>query len=767
MLFVRSEFSYDRFNSKADWIYRVWQHEKYQGEDFINVATSLPMAGAIQRNYPDVEATCRVYSFNPIVKIDQSSFTQSVCMVDSTFFKIFDFDLAQADRLNSFPTSNTVIITNTLARKFFGEANAIGKKIEIQFGEEKVPFTVGGIVNNVPEASSIKFQMLVPYSNAHSIFRPGAFTNWFNVFNETYLLLKQNASASSLEKKFPAMMKQELGEDYKEGGFVLHLQPITDIHLNNTLPAGNQPISNPKYSYILSTIGLLILLVACINFITLSIGRSTTRAMEVGVRKALGAERKQLVAQFWGEAFLMTMIAVIIGIAMAALLLKPFNILIERHLTMQFDPSFILFCFLLTLLIGLIAGIYPSIILSGFNPVQVLKGKLKMRSNTGWLRQSLIVGQFVASISMIICTIVIQKQIHFLKTKDLGYNKDQVVIVSTNKGRQAGIPLAQLYRNEILKLPNVADAGISMYSMAENVWAILGFTDDSKVYRTFQYNMVDADFMRTMKLNIAQGRLFQPSNLADESNAAVVNESFIKYFKIADPIGKKLPGKFDQEIIGVVNDFNFQSLHNEVAPLLLTMKPDSVFRRTENIDITFPPQPRISVRMKGGDLVDNINRLKAAWKKVAPAQEFEYKFLDETLAAQYVQETRTSDIVRIASGISIFIACMGLFGLATLAVVRRTREIGIRKVMGASVGSIVAIISKEFVLLIMIASVIAFPLAWWFLSDWLKDFAYRVGISWWIYVLAAIAAMMIALMTVSFQAIRAAIMNPVKSLRTE
>ncbi|HYJ38037.1 MAG TPA: FtsX-like permease family protein, partial [Chitinophagaceae bacterium] len=610
-------------------------------------------------------------------------------------------------------------------------------------------------------------QMLIPYSNAKLIFRPGLFTSWFNVFNETYVLLREKVNVQELEKKFPVMMKQQLGEDYQEGGFVLHLQPISDIHLNKDVPVGIEPISNPKYSYILATIGLLLLFVACINFITLSIGRSTTRALEVGVRKALGAERRQLIGQFWGEAFLLTLISVTIGLSLSALLLKPFNQLIQRELSIQFDPGFILFCILMIALIAMIAGVYPALILSRFNPVEVLKGKLKMRSNTGWLRQSLIVGQFVASIAMIICTIVIGEQIKYLKNKDLGYNQDQVVIVPTNKGRATGIPLAEVYRTELMKHPQVSDVGISIFSFAENAWAEVGYTDNKKVYRSFQFNSVDPQFVKTMDIQVVHGRSFDPNNAADVGSSALVNEAFVKYFGLVDPVGKKLPGRYEQQIIGVMKDFNFQSLHNEVRPLLLTMKPDSVLRRSENVSFAFSSQPRVSVRLKGGNIAANINLLKESWKKIAPTQDFEYQFLDESIAAQYQQESKTSIIVKLASGLAIFIACMGLFGLATLAVVRRTREIGIRKVMGATVGNIVALISKEFVKLVIIAAIIAFPLAWWFLRDWLKDFAYKVNISWWIYLCAALAALAIALFTVSFQAIRAALSNPVESLRTE
>jgi len=767
MLFVRSEFSYDRFHTKADRIYRVSQHEKYEGQDFVNTVTPLSMGPVMQHTYPEMESICRVFAFNRLVKVEENSFNEDIRMVDSVFFRQFDFKLIEGDRENPFPTPNSVVITEETAEKFYGTINAVGKQMQIELGSEKIRFTVSGIAKRSPEESSIRYRLLIPFSNAKYLFGPGAFNSWFNVNSENYVLLREKVNAGDLQKKFPAMVKAQLGEDYREGGFMIKLQPLTAIHLDTSLPAGNEPVSNPKYSYILGTIGILLLLVACINFITLSIGRSTTRAMEVGLRKVLGAERQQLIRQFWGEAFLLTFISVAIGLGLASLLLKPFNILTNRNLGLEFDATFIIFSLFMIAVIALIAGIYPAIILSGFKPVEVLKGKLKGKGNTGWLRQSLVVGQFVASIAMIVCTIVIGEQMHYLLNKDLGYNKEQVIVVPTNKRRAEGLQLAQLYRNELIKQSEVTGATASVYSFSESSWIELGFTDDKKVYHSFQFNAVDQHFLDAMKIQVIKGRGFSNDNPADITSSAVVNEAFVNEFGLADPIGKKLPGPFDQQIIGVVKDFNYMSLHNKIRPLMMTIQPDSVLRRTENVSFNFPPQPRVTVRLRTGNLSAGLAVLKKAWTTVAPNQEFEFKFLDETLTAQYQAEQRTSSIVKIASGISIFIACMGLFGLATLAVTRRTKEIGIRKVLGANVSGIVALLSKDFAKLIIIAAFIAFPLAWWFMSDWLKDFAYRVNISWWVFILAGVSALLIALLTICFQAIRAALANPVKSLRTE
>lgn len=767
MVFVRSEFSYDAFHANADRIYRAWQYEKADGQEFINTVTPLPMGGALKSSYPEVEAFCRVYSFNPLVKVEEKSFKEDVRMVDSGFFTMFSFKLLEGNPANPFSSQSSILLTQETAKKYFGNTNAIGKSISMELGDQKMLFTVSGILQAPPAASSIKYHALISYDNARYMFRPRMFSSWFNVFTETYVLLKPGVNVAALQKKFPAMLKQQLGEDYGSEEFKLNLQPIKDIHLNTALPAANEPISDPKYSYILATIGILILLVACINFITLSIGRSASRAMEVGVRKVLGAERQQLIRQFWGEAFLLTVISVCIGLGLAAFLIKPFDALINRELQLQFDFTFILFCLLMVAAIAIIAGIYPAVILSGFKPVEVLKGKLKIKGDKGWLRQSLVVGQFTASIIMIVCTLVIGEQMQYLQSKDLGYKKDQVLVVETNKPRKEGLQLAQLYRTELLKHTQVTDAAVSIYSFAQTPWVNLGYADENKVYKNFQYNAIDPNFIPAMKIPVVSGRNFQEGNSADLTGAAIVNETFVKAFGLKDPVGKKMPGPFTQQIIGVVKDFNFESLHTDIRPLVMSLSPDTVLKQSQDVSFNAPPQPRISVRLKQGDIAASVDLLKSVWNTVAPGQDFDYHFLDETIAAQYAEEKRSNAIVNLASLLSVFIACMGLFGLATLSVTRRIKEIGIRKVLGASVGSIVQLLSKGFLKLVVIASVIASPVAWWAMNSWLKDFAYRVNIEWWIFFAAGCIAVLIAFLTVSFHAVKAAVVNPVKSLKSE
>lgn len=766
LLFIQSEYRFDRFHTKADNIYRIWQYEKYEGEELIGPMTPISAATVIQSSFPEVQNICRVHASSPAITVNDRIFSDEMRMVDSTFFKVFDFKLIAGSKENPFPSSNAVVLTPITAKKYFGDENPIGKIINIQLGDNQVPFSVSGIAAPAPQTSSIQYALLIPFSNDKLLFRPGALKNWFNVSIESYLLLKDGESPEKLEAKFPSMIKNYLGEDYKEGNFAFHLQPITDIHLNTKLSAGNEPISDPKYAYILGTIGILLLFVACINFIILTIGRSGTRALEVGVRKVMGANRSLLVKQFWGEAFLLTAIAFMLGLAGAYLLLDAFNQVVLKKLEIRPEPSFILFCLGLITVIAMIAGIYPALVLSSFKPVEVLKGKLQIKG-AGWLRKSLIVGQFFASITLIICTIAITRQMDYLRSKDLGFSKEHVIVVPTGKSGKEADDISSRYRTALLTHPEVKDVSVSTYSFAQTPWVDVGFTDIKGVYHNLQYNQIDANFIRTMGLEMKEGRMFSQDNSADYNNSAIVNEAFIEEFKITDPIGKKLPGHFDQQIIGVVKDFHFMSLHSEIKPLLLSMNADTVLRKAENIYFTINPQPRLSVRFSSGNPVAQVELLKNVWKEVQPGRDFDFSFLNDAVAAQYQAEQRTGTLVKSASVLSILIACMGLFGLVTLTVAKRTREIGIRKVLGSGVFEIVKLITKEFIILIGIATLLAFPVAAWLISDWLKDFAYHTIVGWQVYVIAAVVTMLIAILTIAWQTVKAALMNPVKSLKTE
>jgi putative ABC transport system permease protein len=767
MLFVRSEWSFDRFHSKADRIHRAWLEEHYEGQIFTNTVTPVPLAPVLQNNLPEVETTCRIFSFSPLVRYNNNVFTEPVNMVDSTFFNLFDFALTAGDRKIPLATGNSIVITETAAKKYFGNKPATGKNIEVQISREWVPFTVAGVVKDAPLESSIQFQMLISFANGRRFFSEKAMTQaWSSVSVESYVLLKEGVSASTINAKIPAVMNPLVAKNYKPGEYKITLQPLTDIHLNNTLPAANQPVSNPKFSIIMATIGILVLLIACINFVTLSIGRSTTRSLEVGVRKVLGAERLQLIRQFWGEALLLTFISFLLAVILAFVCLKPFNQLADRELVLSMDGFTMLFFFVLFLAIGLIAGVYPAIVLSGFRPIEVLKGKMSAVGSMGLFRRALVVGQFVASIIMIISTITIGKQLSLLRNKDLGYNKEHVVVIPTNKQGTEGRELAAKFTTAINANTQIRGSTTSWFSLVENGWMTLGYKDDKGAFRQFRMNLVDPDFIPTMGLKIIAGRNFDGKNIAD-SNAIIVNEALVKEYGWKDPIGKRLPGKYAEEIIGVVQDFHFESLHTPVKPVMLAIRADSIVRASSDITSQFSTNRRVTVRLSEGDITTQIAFLKSTWKAVAGDQDFDFSFLDEALNASYKQEIRLGNIVRYASFLSIFIACLGLFGLATLVVNKRTKEIGIRKVLGANAGNIVGLLSKEFVLLVVIAALLSFPIAWYGLHKWLQDFSYRVSISWWIFFVAAVAVLIIALFTVSFQAIRAALTNPVKSLRSE
>lgn len=765
-LFVRSEWSFDSMHSKGDRIHRAWLNEHYQGEIFNNTATPIPLAPLLASNLPEVESTTRITDISAPIKHEGNTYNYAVTLVDSTFFKIFDFDLLKGDVENPFPNKNSIILTEEVARNFFGKESPLGKTLELEVGGESRLFTISGIAEDVPYESTLRFEFLIPFSNSVDIWNEQIRTSgWTYVTVGTYVLLTEGADPSVVNSKIPAFMDPLVSKGYKAGEYNVTLQPLSDIHFGTTLPEDMSVPSNPLYSYILATVGILILLIACINFITLSTGRSATRALEVGVRKVMGAERKQLILQFWGESFLVTLSALIVGFILAFLLLKPFNQLANRDFTFAADPFTLIFTFLLLIFITLFAGGYPALILSSFQPVKVLKGKFKT-GKMGFLGRTLVIGQFVASIAMIICTIIIGKQLNYLQSKDLGFNKEHIIVVPTNRPDSEGNALAERYINTLEGNPKIINSSKSMYSMAEFGWMNLGYTDDREAFRQFKFNAVDPEFINTMNLEIINGRGFMKNNPAD-SGAIVVNEALVREYGWDNPIGKQLPGKYPQQVIGVVKDFHIESLHNPIEPAVMALDPNPFFEFSSDVSYSASPSPRVSVKFRKGNLQDHIAILEQHWKEVAGDQEFRYRFLDDALNAAYEQERRLSKIVQYTSILSIFIACLGLFGLATLVVARRKKEIGIRKVLGADIATLVATLNKEFVIQIFLASLIASPLAWIVLNRWMRDFEYRIDIPFWVFLFAAIIVLVVGLVTVSFQSVKAAMRNPVKGLRSE
>lgn len=775
-LFVSHELSFDTHYPKADRIYRAWVKEIYPDQTFFNTVTPIPLGSALESNYPEVKETVRVGIFSSIVSQGDVAHSETITMVDPGFFTLFETaTLAGKPDLSELRQG---VITEATATKYFGEGDPVGKLLEIQLGETAYNFTVTGVVENPPATSSLAYEILIPFENFRLQTGEQAWSSWYNVSVETYVLLREDAAVASLESKFPTMVEQVLGEDYVPDEYNVGLQPLTDIHLNADFPPGIVDISDHKYVYILSGIAILILLVASINFITLALGRSINRAKEVGVRKSLGARQGQLMVQFWGEAFLATVLSLLLGGLLAYLLLPTFNQLANRELTLALSPDTIIFLLSLTLLIALLAGVYPALLTSRFAPTQILRNDLGGTVRQGRLQQAMIAFQFVISVGLIISTLVMNRQLRYLQDKNLGFNPDPVVVVPQNmraglsdgivavvdEGRQRKLRLEQALE----QIPEVQQVSNTIHTFGQAGWTEIGFTTDDGQYRECVLNIVDADFVPTYQLDMVEGRNFRKGNLADERTGVLINQTFAQAFGLTDPVGSQLPAPFEAyQVLGVVRDFHYQSLHHQIVPVLLAINPEGIFSQVENINIPDSPDPKISINLQTERLSETMARLEQLWANVAPDQQFDYYFVDERLNAQYRQEKRLGEILSITTVVSLLVSCLGLFGLVTLAVSNRVKEIGIRKVLGASVAQIMALIYQDFMKLIGIALVFAVPLAYFLMKRWLADFPYRTNLGASTLLVAAIIVMVLAFITIAYQSVRAARMNPVTSLRDE
>lgn len=770
VLYVLDELSYDRFHEKADRIYRIDSDIRFGGSDLKLPVTPDPMGATLKKDYPQVEQFTRIYASegSKLIKKGNDYITEvKIAYADSTFFDVFTFPIISGNPRTVLNDPNTAVISEAGAMKYFGTKDVIGKVLETN---DNAAFKITAVMKDMPPNAHFHFDILLSMDNLDY-----QFGNYLSANFHTFILLQKGIDPVIFKRIFPefiekyilpqaqALMQIKSMDEFKKAGNNLEysLIPLTKIHLHsNRFPelGTNGDIQN---IYIFSAVALFILLIACINFMNLSTARSANRAREVGIRKVLGTERKSLVWQFMTESILVTYIALIIALGITLFMLPFFNDVASKNLKFSnlFNARFIPYLLLIPLVVGILAGSYPALFLSSFKPITVLKGNLSTGFKKSRLRSTLVIFQFATTIFLIFATIIVYTQLSYIQNRKIGFNKDQVLIIDNS---DALGPKAESFKTEIMKLTGVSNGTLSSYlpvsnSSRSNTSYSTEAVFDMKNAINLQNWTIDADYLQTMGMEIKKGRNFS-KEYGTDSSAIIINESSAAILGFEDPIGKNiysLDNDAKQKkytIIGVVNNFNFESLREEVGPLMF------LYGRSTGSSI---------FKVNTKDLKPLLASIQSTWKNMAPGMPFSYRFLDESFDSMYRAEQRMGKLALAFAILAIIVACMGLFGLATYASEQRVKEIGIRKVLGASVSNITEMLSRDFLKLIVIAAVIAFPLAWWAMHQWLQNFAYRVGIQWWVFMVAASLALFIAVITISFQAIKAAVANPVKSLRTE
>ncbi len=755
-LYVHFEKSYDAFNTKADRIYRIISDIKTPSD--VLLWSSTPGAAAInmQRDFPEVEAAVRISGQSFLVRKGNEKFQEdNAIMADSTLFKIFDFPLIYGDKNTALKEPMSIVLSESTAKKYFGNENPVGKNVLLTGGALNA--TITGVMKDIPENSEIKADMIVSMSSQKVIYGQSRDSVWTGFELSSYLLLKPGTDPKAFTAKLPAFVNFHTGKELKDQqmSVTFSLEPLRSIYLYST--RDDSKTGKIYNVYIFSIIAIFILLIACINFINLTTARSAERAKEVGIRKVVGAEKFQLARQFLGESILISLLAFAITILLSALLLPLFNNLAGKQVSTPFfnHPLYIVSLLLLAIAIGFIAGLYPALILSSFKPLTVLKGRFSTGTKGILLRKALVIVQFTISIILIIGTIVVYTQLKYMRSQDLGFNKDHTIVIDANQDKNK-----DAFKQSLTSVPGVLSTSFSSsipgggintaYSKVQNKAGDMQ-TSSLDIY------FVDYNYIDQYKMKMIAGREFSKEFGTDTTQAMVINETAAKllgYSIPAEAVGKN----FDQwgrkgKIIGVVKDFHYQALQEPIKPLSMRIEPGGY--------------QLLSIKVAANNLPATIKSIESKWNEIIPNRPFDYTFLDESYDKQYRAEDRFGSLFFNFAILAIFISCLGLLGLASYSTIQRTREIGVRKVLGASVSNIINLLSFDFLKLVLIAFIIAAPVAWIFMHKWLGDFAYRTSLSWWMFVFAGVAAFIIAFGTICFQAIKAAIANPVKSLRTE
>ncbi len=773
VLYVVDELSYDKYNENADRIYRVDSDIYFNGTQFTASNSPEPLAPALMKDYPQFEQMVRITNPQDILvkKDNQNIQNHNAVFADSTFFKVFTVPMISGNPATALNEPNSIVIDETTAKKYFNSTDVVGKSLYI---DNSVSCKITGIIKDIPKHSHFHFNFIRPLRDSYR----GNAQDWLSNNVHSYLLVKQGTPKAVVQKYVDATISNYLykelesvvhvnAKDMQKSGnhFVYPVMPLTDIHLHSDKSYEIEANGNVTYVYIFSVIAIFILLIACVNFMNLSTARSSNRAKEVGIRKVAGSLKSDLIFQFLTESVLLSFFSLVLALLLSALLLPLFNQLAGKQMQVStlFSTWLLPVMVALVFVVGCLAGSYPAFYLSSFQPIEVLKGRMAKGFKSSWLRSSLVVFQFCISIILIVGTIVIYNQLNYIRSKKIGYNRGQVLILHNTYNLDKQI---KPFREELLKMSGVESASISgdiptAGGFNQNGWFRDATLDGKKVAIMTDFN-VDENYIPTMGMSMAQGRNFSRDFLSD-STGIILNEAAAKLLGFKEPLKEILYRPSYHEggvnlksirfhVVGVVKDFNFSSMHDKVGPLVMELN--------ENWG-------SIAVRINTKNIPSLISQIENKWNAMSPGQPFSYTFMDNDFNNIYNTEQRTGKLFITFAVFAIFIACLGLFGLVTYAAEQRTKEIGVRKVLGANVAGIVAMLSKDFAKLILIAAVIAFPISWWSMNKWLQSFAFRINISWWVFAFAGLTTIIIALITVSFQAIKAAMANPVKSLRTE
>ncbi|MGH7595708.1 MAG: ABC transporter permease [bacterium] len=779
-LWVRDETGYDRFHAYADALYRLNWDVKVNGNEGGGPGTPPPLAATLKENLPEVKAATRLRPMrNAIVRSGDKFFDEDgVMAADSNFFDLFSFSLLSGDASTALKEPNSVVLTQDLAAKLFGSDSPMGKILLIDeerrdlYGTYQNLFRVTGVVQNPPRNSHLQFSMITSMASYPEV----AWRNfsWVWMQMATYVKIQEGATPESIDAKIHGLVRKYVTAASRRGGFLYDdviksgdrwdfvLQPITGIYLDSST-IGNRlgPIGNRTQVYLIGVIAIFVLGIACINFMNLATARSASRAREIGVRKVLGSQRRTLVVQFLVESMLFSFLAMPVALLLVEMFLGSFNRLAGKLLEFNLlDPLWLPGAiFLLAVVVGLVSGSYPGIYLSSIRPAQTVKGPFASPAGGKRLRNFLVAAQFAMTIGLIICTLLVGQQMDFIRQADLGFARTGVIAVSNNNHRLGS--KAEAFRDALMNHPQVISASLSN-GMPPNSQFTDGYKVEGKgeeAHGLTSY-IADENFLSTLGISIIEGRGF--SKDFSDASSVILNEAAVRSLGLSDPIGKTIVypggGHAKYRIVGVMKDFNFLSLYSPIEPFALFHSSSKSY---------MIPESYLVVRVRPDDLDGAIRMLESEWKSFVSATPFEYTFLDESLQAEYRSAYRLGQVFLIFSALTILIACVGLFGLAAFATERRTKEIGIRKVLGATGPSVVGLLSKDFLKLVLIANVIAWPVAYVVMNNWLQDFAYRIDIGWWVFTLAGGVALLIALATVSTQAIKAALANPVEALRYE